>query len=163
MKQATKKATEKKDVFSLLKADHKKVKALFDRFEKSEDDAEKRKIAAECIRELKVHAQAEEEVFYPVAREALKEEDPEEGDDLIHEANEEHHVAKVLMAELEKMSGDEDNYCAKFTVLAENVRHHIKEEEEEMFPDLRKAEFDAKEVGVAVEARKKELMEEIAA
>ena len=87
------------------------------------------KIAATAIEELKVHAAIEEELFYPAVRQQIDDEDG-----IIPEADEEHHVAKLLIAELEKMTGDEEHWEAKFMVLGESVRHHIKEEEGRCFP-----------------------------
>src|ERR1019366_9030915 len=110
--------------FALLKKDHDTVKDLFNRFEKAEGRPAKKKLVAQALRELKVHATIEEEIFYPAVRKPV-------GKDIMNETDEEHHVAKVLIAELEEMDGSESRYDAKFTVLAENVRHHIKEEESE--------------------------------
>ena len=112
------------DAIALLKDDHAKVKELFEKFEETKGSATKAKIVADAIKELKVHATVEEELFYPALRQKM---DDEEG--IMDEADEEHHVAKVLIAELEKMRGDEDHGEAKFKVLAESIRHHIKEEE----------------------------------
>ena len=130
----TKKKSE--DAIAILKRDHQKVKKLFDAFENA-SAATKKKIVAEALMELKVHAVIEEEFVYPALRQEM--DDPE---GLMDEADEEHHVAKVLIAELEAMKGNEDHWDAKFTVLAENVRHHIKEEEGEIFPEARKTDID---------------------
>jgi len=100
---------------SLLKKDHDTVKDLFDKFEKAEGRPAKKKIVNQALAELKVHAAIEEDLFYPAVRKPV-------GKDIMNEADEEHHVAKVLIAELEGMDGREDHYDAKFTVLAENVR-----------------------------------------
>jgi hypothetical protein len=116
------------DAIAMLKADHRKVKKLFDDFEDASSSATQKKIAAEAVMELKIHATLEEEFFYPALRGQIED---EEG--IMDEADEEHHVAKILIAELEQMKGDEDHWEAKFKVLAESVRHHIKEEEGEMF------------------------------
>lgn len=105
------------NAISLLKKDHTKVKGLFDQFEKADSLREKRKIVAEAIVELKLHAAVEEDIFYPAVRKPI-------GKKVMNEADEEHHVVKVLIAELEEMDGKEGHYDAKFTVLAENVRHH---------------------------------------
>jgi hemerythrin superfamily protein len=107
---------------SLLKEDHARVKALFDQFEKAKSRPAKRKIVRQALAELKVHAAIEEELFYPAVRKSV-------GKEIMTEADEEHHVAKLLVAELDRMDGTESHFDAKFTVLAENVRHHIKEEE----------------------------------
>jgi len=128
------------NAISLLKSDHDKVKELFDKFEKA--GKAKGKIVSEAIHELKIHATIEEALFYPALRQIM---DDKEG--LLEEADEEHHVVKVLIAELEKMTGHEDHWEAKFSVLSENVRHHIKEEEGEMFPKARKTNIDFQALG----------------
>lgn len=101
---------------ALLKADHDKVQALFDQFENATSRAAKRKIVRETLTELKVHAAIEEELFYPAVRKPV-------GKEIMNEADEEHHVAKLLIAELDAMDSTESHFEAKFTVLAENVRH----------------------------------------
>ena len=149
----TKKKTRKETAFTMLKADHDKVKKLFDKFEQA-NGSEKQEIAAEAHKELKVHATAEEQVFYPALRQEMNDEDG-----LMDEADEEHHVAKFLIAELEQMEGDEDHWEAKFTVLAENVRHHIKEEESEIFPEAKKTDIDFTALGVQLAEVKQSLLE----
>ena len=139
------------DAISLLKKDHDNVKDIFDRFEKSDDREVKRELAQQALTELKVHTTLEEELFYPAIRQ-------ESGDDLINEADEEHHVAKMLIAELEQMDSAEDHYDAKVRVLAENVRHHIREEENEIFPKARSMDKDWDAVGQTMLQRKQELM-----
>src|SRR5438128_1076164 len=104
----------------MLKEDHKRVKKLFDDFENAKTRAQKLRIAREALTELDVHAAIEEELFYPAVRKKI-------GKDVMNEADEEHHVAKLLIAELKQMKGSEDHFDAKFTVLAESVRHHIRE------------------------------------
>jgi len=136
---------------ALLKKDHDTVKDLFDKFEKAEGRPIKKKIVKQALSELKVHAAVEEELFYPAIRRSV-------GKDLMNEADEEHHVAKVLIAELEDMDGREDHYDAKFTVLAENVRHHIKEEENEVFPKAKDAAIDFEALSKAISQRKKMLL-----
>jgi hypothetical protein len=120
---------------ALLKDDHDRVKALFDQFEQARGRPAKVKIVRRAITELKVHAAIEEELFYPSVRAKV-------GKEVMNEADEEHHVAKLLIAELDRMDGSESHFDAKFTVLAENVRHHIKEEEDEMLPKAREAKVD---------------------
>jgi len=142
----------KTNAISLLKQDHEKVKSLFDQFEKAKDSAKKKKIADEAIMELKVHATVEEEIFYPKVRAEL-----EDDENLMNEAQEEHHVAKVLIAELEKRDVIDEVFEAKFIVLAENVRHHIKEEEGEMFPEVKKLDIDLEALGEEMTQRKEEL------
>ena len=146
------------DAITLLKADHRTVKDLFDQFEKAETKREKAKLAAEAMTELKIHTQIEEEIFYPAVRKALKKSlGKEETTSLMDEADEEHHVAKLLIAELGAMKSSEDHWEAKFTVLSENVLHHVKEEEGEMFPEARKLDLDYKALGAEMMARKTEL------
>jgi hypothetical protein len=140
---------EKHGIAILIK-DHDSVKELFDRFEKSESSGEKEKIIAEALTELKIHAVLEEEIFYPAVRKHL-------GKDLMNEADEEHHVARVLIAELDRDGRRDDHREAKFTVLAESVRHHIKEEEGEMLPKAKGLGLDFGALGEQMLARKKEL------
>ena len=137
---------------SILKKDHDTVKELFDRVEKTDAPTEKENIIARAIMELKIHATIEEEIFYPTVR---KEVDT----DLMNEADEEHHVARVLIAELDSKGGGGSHRNAKFTVLAESVRHHIKEEENEMLPKAKDADIDFEELGQRMLDRKKELKE----
>jgi len=140
------------DAINILKKDHEKVKDLFNKFEKSEDRREKKKIAAEAIKELKIHTLIEEEIFYPIVRGQVE-------DGLMNEAEEEHHVAKLIIAEIEQMKLSDDQFDAKFKVLAENVRHHIREEEGKMFPEARSSDMEFGILGEALTARKQELME----
>src|SRR5579885_3111381 len=117
---------------AMLKEDHDRVKDLFDRFEAAKGRPAKLRIARAAITELKAHAAIEEELFYPAVRKPV-------GKEIMNEADEEHHVARLLIAELDAMDGSESHFDAKFHVLAENVRHHIEEEEGEMLPKARKA------------------------
>lgn len=137
---------------AILMKDHDNVKALFDRFEKSDSAAEKEKIIAEALTELKIHAVIEEEIFYPAVRKHV-------GADLMNEADEEHHVARVLIAELDYGGRRDDHREAKFQVLAENIRHHIKEEEGEMLPKVKELAIDFEALGERMLHRKKELKE----
>ena len=139
------------DAIALIKQDHQKVKDLFDQFEKAETLREKKQIAAQAINELKIHAAIEEDIFYPAVRKPV-------GKQVMNEADEEHHVAKFLIAELEVMTGKEEHFEAKFKVLSENVRHHIKEEENEMLPKTRSAEVDMDKLGQKMLAHKNKLM-----
>jgi len=136
-----------------LIADHRSVEELFAKFEKTTDRAEKGRaeLVAEVIKELSIHAFVEEAVLYPRLREEGK-----KIQDEVLEAIEEHHVVKELLAELAAMDPSEESYEAKMTVLMENVRHHIKEEEGEMFPHAREAltEEELQQLGDAMrEAR----------
>jgi hypothetical protein len=139
-----------KHAISILIKDHDKVKDLFDRFAKSESRGEKEKLIADALTELKIHAVIEEEIFYPAVRKQL-------GRDLMNEADEEHHVARVLIAELDRDGSRNDHREAKFTVLAESVRHHIKEEESEMLPKAKGLDLDFEALGEQMLARKKQL------
>ena len=141
---------EENDAVALLKRGHDSVRALFDQFEKAERKAEKQKIVKQAIEELRIHATLEEELFYPAIRQQLK-------NGVMNEADEEHHVAKLLIAELDAIGDDNDHFDAKFTVLAESVRHHIKEEENQMFPQARDLPIDFKALGQEMERRKEEL------
>ena len=139
------------DAIHILTTDHDIVKQLFDQFEDADGPASKRRISRQAINELKVHAAIEEEIFYPALRQQIVEKD------VMNEADEEHHVAKVLIAELDRMDGTEDHFDAKFTVLAENVRHHIMEEEGEMFPRARSLDIDFLKLGQQILRRKQQL------
>jgi hypothetical protein len=140
------------DALSLLKSDHDTVKELFKQFKETESMEEKKAIAVKAIQELRIHATIEEELFYPALR------GREEVDQsLLEESDEEHHVAKLLIAELMHMTS-EDHFAAKFTVLAENIEHHVKEEENELFPQARKTNVDFVKLGEQLKARKEQLM-----
>jgi iron-sulfur cluster repair protein YtfE (RIC family) len=106
---------------------------------------------------LTVHAQIEEEIFYPAAREALG----DEGEDLLNEAKVEHESLKKLIAKIEESGSDDELFEASVKVLGEYVEHHVKEEEGELFPKLRESEMDLAEVGEHLATRKKELMAEM--
>src|SRR3954447_15611986 len=143
------------DAVKLLKDDHKKVKDLFRQFEKARTADRKKKIAEEAMHELEVHAEIEEEIFYPAAKAKAD----QEGKELVAEAVEEHHVVKVLIGELKAIPEVNEQFEAKFTVLIENVEHHIGEEEQEMLPDATKTlgkEIEA--LGDQMQARKEQLM-----
>ncbi|MGZ4142942.1 MAG: hemerythrin domain-containing protein [Actinomycetota bacterium] len=117
----------------LLREDHKKVQQLFKRFEGLGPNASKAKrdIVEKVIEELSVHSAIEEQILYPVARETL------EDDSIVLEDLEEHHILKWQLSELADMQPEDERYDAKLRVLMENVRHHVKEEEGELFPELR--------------------------
>jgi hypothetical protein len=143
------------DAIALLKADHDKVKKMFKEFERlHEDDStdQAEQLAKQICNELTVHTTLEEEIFYPEVREAI------EDDDMLDEAEVEHASAKDLISQLESMSAADEKYAAKVTVLGEYVNHHIKEEQNEMFPKAKKAKLDMAEMGERMLARKQELM-----
>jgi hemerythrin superfamily protein len=139
----------------MLRADHRKVKQLFKQFEEAQSFREAQRICEAAITELLVHSKIEEEIFYPAAREHLGDEE------LMEEAKQEHHVVDVLIEELQEASPSdqhgETEFCAKFMVMAENVKHHIEEEEGEMFPKFDKADVDHKAIAEQMAARKQEL------
>ena len=122
------------DAISLLRADHKTVEQLFKRFEKAGDRAyvEKRQIVDRIIEELSIHAAIEEQVFYPVARQTVP-----GTEDVALESLEEHHIVKWVLSDLVDLDPQHERFDAKVTVLMENVRHHVKEEEQEFFPKVR--------------------------
>jgi len=148
------------DAVALLKQDHQEVQALFEQYDKLAEDEdaaeeEKQQLAEQICAMLTVHAQIEEEIFYPAARESLDEAD------LIDEATVEHASAKDLIAQIQDGSPDEELYDAKVKVLGEYIRHHVKEEESEMFPKLKKSDMDLAGVGAQLAERKQELMAEV--
>ena len=153
------KATLKTDAISLLKADHATVKDLFKQFNALANASapahqKKRTIALKICKELTVHAKIEEEIFYPAARAALGRDDAS----MMDEADVEHASCKDLIAQIESMEPSADHYDAKVIVLGEYINHHVKEEESEMFPKVRKAKLDLKALGEQLSVRKKELM-----
>lgn len=112
-----------KDAIALLKADHRKVAGLFDKFEKSKSKSVKTKLAHEICLELSVHTQVEEKLFYPAIKKTVEK-------DLYDESHVEHDGAKSLIAEILASEPDEDFYDAKVKVLSEQIKHHVKEEEQ---------------------------------
>ena len=151
---STSKAPAATNAIALLTADHKKVKQLFKNFEKlKEDDGEEKSaLVKEICMELSVHAKVEEEIFYPAVREAIEDED------LMDEADVEHAGAKSLIAQLEAMDPEEDHYDAKVTVLGEYIDHHVKEEQDEIFPKAKKSKVDTAELGRQIMKRKEALL-----
>lgn len=140
----------------MLKQDHRKVQGLFHQFEKAGERAfqQKQRIAEKTFEALDVHTKLEEEIFYPAVQVA-----DQSGNDMVNEAIEEHNVVKDLISELKTTAPDAEEYDAKFKVLTENVRHHIREEETELFPhgvaQLDKAELN--ELRERMMVRKQEL------
>ncbi|MFE2875307.1 hemerythrin domain-containing protein [Streptomyces roseus] len=143
------------DGIVLLKDDHKTVEKLFKEYEKAGDGAlkKKREIADRVIEELTTHTWIEEKIFYPAAREAA----PDTKDHVL-ESVEEHHVVLWMLSELKGMDPSDERFDAKMTVLMENVRHHVEEEERDWFPDVRKAmgRNRLKELGEQMQAAKAE-------
>lgn len=141
-----------KDAIALLKADHQVVSHLFAEYEKTRSVANKKALVAEICTALSVHAQIEEEIFYPAVKAALKDKL------LVPEATVEHGSVKDLIAQLEGVEPDGEMYDAKVKVLAEYVKHHVKEEQNEMFPKAKAASLDMAELGARMAARKEDLL-----
>lgn len=147
-------ADTKQDAVALLKADHRTVEDLFEKFEGAKGDGAKQKIALQICMELTVHAKIEEEIFYPACEGHVEE-------DLLKEAYVEHDGAKVLIAEIEAGDPSDEFYDAKVKVLSEQIEHHVEEEEkrmEGMFSQARKAGLDMDALGEQLRARKAELV-----
>jgi len=145
------------NALEMLEQDHREVEELFDQFDELDDGAEKEEIARKICMMLTVHAQMEEEIFYPAARKATQD------DDLIDEAVVEHASAKKLIAEIEKMEAGDDLFDAKVRVLGEQVKHHVREEEDELFPELDRIDLDLEELGAKLAKRKEELLKKLQA
>ena len=145
------KAPVAQEATALLKADHKRVSDLFDQYEKTRSTARKKTLVASICMELGIHAKAEEEIFYPAVKAALKDKE------MVPEAIVEHASLKELMAQVEGKEPDGEMFDAKIKVLSEYVKHHVKEEETEMFPKARKTKLDMKALGAQIAARKDEL------
>jgi hemerythrin superfamily protein len=141
-----------KDAIALLKADHKEVKTMVGQFNSSRSESKKAQLAEQICAALEVHAEIEEEIFYPAAREALKKDG-----DLIDEAEVEHTSVKELIAKIKGGSPGDDLWEAQVKVLGEYVNHHVKEEEGEMFPKVRKTKLDLEALGEQLAQRKAEL------
>ncbi|HSP54499.1 MAG TPA: hemerythrin domain-containing protein [Dehalococcoidia bacterium] len=142
------------DANTMLRKDHRRVKELFRRFENTEDKREQKAIADQAIFELDIHSRLEEEIYYPAVRKMSG-----DVDEIMNEAEEEHHVVDVLMQELLKMEPSDPMFAAKFTVMSENVEHHIDEEESEMLPKAAELGMSKMEdLGARMERRKQELM-----
>jgi hemerythrin superfamily protein len=143
-----------KDAVALLKADHRKVEGLFEKFESATSASAKKALAQEICTELSVHATIEEEIFYPACKGKVEE-------DLMDESYVEHDGAKVLIAELIAGSPDDEFYDAKMKVLSEDIKHHVKEEErpgEGVFAQARESGVDMDALGDKLLARKEQLL-----
>jgi len=157
--QRTRAKSGKDDAIKLLKADHKDVSELLEKYENGRLSKDRKMaVAKEICLALTVHAQIEEEIFYPAAREASI----RDGEDLLDEAEVEHGSIKELVAAIENGSPERDElFDARVKVLGEYVKHHVKEEENELFPKARKSDMDLEDVGTRLAARKEELMREL--
>jgi hypothetical protein len=147
----------KTQIIEMLKADHKKVKKAFKDFEKlepQEDPESAKALVDQTLADVEVHAELEEQVFYPAARQAIKDEE------LLEEAEVEHMTAKVLIEQLKSMSPEDEKYAATFKVLGEYINHHVKEEEGEMFEQMTGRGVDWDQVLEQMQMRRMELMQE---
>lgn len=152
-------AETKQDATQLLTQDHREVEALFEKFEKASGDGRKQSIAEEICLELSVHAQIEEEIFYPACEGKVDE-------DLLKESYVEHDGAKVLIAEIMNGEPSDEFYDSKVKVLSEEIEHHVEEEERRMtglFSEAKKAGLDMDALGEQLAARKLELTEQFKA
>ena len=141
------------NALSMLTKDHKDVKAMFEQFEGLSDrsKANKKKVADQICHALTVHTQLEEKIFYPAVREAINDED------MMDEAVVEHASAKKLIEQIQGMETDDDLYDAKIKVLSEQIEHHVREEEDEMFPKVRKTGLDLDLLGEQMSALKQQI------
>lgn len=144
------------DALEMLKRDHESVERQFGEFEKLDRVQVElvRELALRVCAELRIHTALEEEVFYPALRDAIDDED------ILNEAAVEHETARMLMEQLENMPEDDPNFHATFTVLGEYVRHHVREEENEMFPAAKKSGLDFAALGLRLRSRREELANE---
>jgi hemerythrin superfamily protein len=149
---AAKPSTTTPEATALLRADHKRVSALFDQYEGTRSAAKKKAIVATICLELSVHAQIEEEIFYPAVKAALKDKE------MVPEATVEHATLKELIAQVKDKEPDGEMFDAKITVMSEYVKHHVREEQNEMFPKARKTRLDMTALGARMAARKEALM-----
>ncbi len=143
------------DAIALLKADHRAVEELFEAYENARGKASKMKLAKQICLELSVHATIEEEIFYPAVSGSVEE-------DMLDEAYVEHDGAKVLICELMAGAPEDDFYDAKVKVLSEEIKHHVKEEEQRdgIFAQAKKAGVDLGDLGLKLAARKAELVKQ---
>ncbi len=148
--------TKTNPVLAMLKDDHKKVKGLIEEF-KGANSRKQQEIADTVVHELEVHAALEEDLIYPEIRGQIDE------DELMNESTEEHHLVHVLIGELKTLDANDEIFTAKFTVLGELVKHHVKEEEGEMFPKAQKADLDWEALSAEVHERKEQLTAKLAA
>ena len=149
-------ATVAKDAIALLKADHEAVSQLFAEYESTRSAANKKALVTQICTALSVHAQIEEEIFYPAVKAALKDKL------LVPEATVEHAGVKSLIAQLEGAEPDGEMYDAKVKVLSEYIKHHVKEEQNEMFPKAKASSLDMAALGERMSARKAELLAHMA-
>ena len=136
----------------MLRADHKRVSELFAEYDKTRSDRKKKDLVSTICTELSVHAQVEEEIFYPAVKRALRDKE------LVPEATVEHATLKDLIAQVDGITPDGEMFDAKVKVLSEYVKHHVKEEQTEMFPKAKKTNLDMLALGAQMASRKSELL-----
>ena len=148
------KSKENQDAVQFLKAEHRQVKKAFEKYQNlgSRAFASKKKLADEICQDLLLHTQVEEEIFYPAFRQAVK-----DAKAMADEAKVEHDVAKELINQIQSMESEDELFDAKVKVLSEYINHHVKEEEEEMFPAIRDTGVDVQSLGERMQTRKEEL------
>jgi len=140
------------DAIALLRADHKLVSALFAEYEKARTTSKKKTLVSQICIELSIHAQVEEEIFYPAVKKALKDKE------MIPEATVEHATLKALIGQVEGVQPDGEMFDAKIKVMSEYVKHHVKEEQNEMFPKAKATKLDMVDLGSRIAERKKMLL-----
>lgn len=156
-KPAAKKVAKPQDAIAILRADHTLVSGLFSEYEKTRSVPKKKALVAKICTELSVHAQVEEEIFYPAVKAALRDKE------LVPEATVEHATLKFLISQVEGKEPDGEMFDAKIAVLSEYVKHHVKEEQNEMFPKAKNTKLDMGDLGARILARKEELKPKMAA
>jgi len=150
----TARSASRPDAIALLRADHQRVSELFEQYETTRSAAKKKTLAATICQELTVHARIEEEIFYPAVKAALKDKE------LVPEAQVEHQSLKDLIAQVKDKEPDGEMFDAKIKVMSEYVKHHVKEEQNEMFVRAKKTRLDLQQLGEQLAARKQELMDD---
>lgn len=145
-------AAKTQEATALLRDDHKRVASLFADYENASSKARKKQLVGQICSELTVHAQVEEEIFYPAVKRALKDKE------LIPEATVEHASLKALIAQVEGVEPDGELFDARIKVLSEYVDHHVKEEQNEIFPKAKASDLDLTALGARLAERKAELL-----
>ncbi|MCE4538663.1 hemerythrin domain-containing protein [Pelomonas sp. P7] len=140
-----------KDAIGMLREDHKKVLGLFEDYEKARSATVKKRLVQQICEELTIHTQIEDEIFYPEFKAALKDKE------LVPEARVEHDSVKALIAQVQDKEPDGEDFDAKVRVMGEFVKHHVKEEQNEMFPKAKDSRMDLVELGERMAALKEQL------
>jgi iron-sulfur cluster repair protein YtfE (RIC family) len=157
-------SAEARDAIDLLMDDHKRVQRIFKDFEsvdRDDPEAVQELVETGCM-ELQIHSMLEEEIFYPAVRAQLDDED-RDTHDLLNQAEVEHETVDDLVAKLQELEPDDSMYAAYFNVLSEYVKHHIGEEEKELFPEVKRMDLDLQQLGEDMRIRREELFAEMEA